>query len=137
MSLPFPSIAAILVFYIVFLLWILSGNAPKSKVHDKVLVKRDKSSAHIIMLGLLVSTGLSFIFSALRVAMLSRSAYYLGIVLMVIGIVVRQWAVATLGTFFTSIVSVQETQRVVQNGPYRTVRHPAYSGAILTLLGLV
>ena len=58
-----------------------------------------------------------------------------GLVLMCAGIAVRQWAVATLGRFFTIDVRVQPGQTVVEDGPYRWVRHPSYTGLILTFLG--
>jgi protein-S-isoprenylcysteine O-methyltransferase Ste14 len=59
-----------------------------------------------------------------------------GLVLMCAGIAIRQWALATLGRFFTIDVRVQAGQAVVDGGPYRWVRHPAYTGLILTFLGL-
>ena len=58
-----------------------------------------------------------------------------GLVLMCTGIALRQWAVATLGRFFTIDVRVEPGQTVVEGGPYRWVRHPAYTGLILTFLG--
>lgn len=58
-----------------------------------------------------------------------------GIVLMCAGIALRQWAVGTLGRFFTIDVRVQPSQTVVDRGPYRWVRHPAYTGLILTFFG--
>ena len=58
-----------------------------------------------------------------------------GLALMCAGIAVRQWAVATLGRFFTIDVRVQPDQTVVDGGPYRWVRHPSYTGLILTFLG--
>ena len=58
-----------------------------------------------------------------------------GLVLMCAGIAVRQWAVVTLGRFFTIDVRVQPGQTVVDRGPYRWVRHPSYTGLILTFLG--
>ena len=58
-----------------------------------------------------------------------------GLVLMCAGIALRQWAVATLGRFFTIDVRVQPGQTVVDRGPYRRVRHPSYTGLILTFLG--
>ena len=58
-----------------------------------------------------------------------------GLVLMCAGIAIRQWAVATLGRFFTIDVRVQPDQTVVDGGPYCWVRHPSYTGLILTFLG--
>lgn len=58
-----------------------------------------------------------------------------GLVLMAAGICVRQWAVFTLGRFFTADVRVQAHQPVIDRGPYRWVRHPSYSGLIIFFLG--
>jgi protein-S-isoprenylcysteine O-methyltransferase Ste14 len=38
--------------------------------------------------------------------------------------------------FAAPVVKVQSDQKVVDTGPYATVRHPMYSGAILMFLGL-
>jgi protein-S-isoprenylcysteine O-methyltransferase Ste14 len=59
-----------------------------------------------------------------------------GLLLMWLGIALRQWAVWTLGRFFTVVVRVTDGQSVVDRGPYRWVRHPSYAGLLLTLLGL-
>src|SRR5579871_4039046 len=42
----------------------------------------------------------------------------------------------TLGRYFTFDVAVRAGQPVVQSGPYRFVRHPAYSGTLLSLFGI-
>jgi protein-S-isoprenylcysteine O-methyltransferase Ste14 len=62
--------------------------------------------------------------------------FVVGLVLMWLGIALREWAVLTLGRFFTVVVRVTEEQSVVDRGPYRWVRHPSYTGLLLTLLGL-
>jgi protein-S-isoprenylcysteine O-methyltransferase Ste14 len=62
--------------------------------------------------------------------------FLIGVVLMWLGIVVRQWAVWTLGRFFTVVVRVTDDQTVVDRGPYHWVRHPSYTGLLMTLVGL-
>jgi protein-S-isoprenylcysteine O-methyltransferase Ste14 len=62
--------------------------------------------------------------------------FVLGLVLMASGGVVRQWAILVLGRFFTVDVRVQPGQTVVDRGPYRWVRHPAYTGMIVFLVGV-
>ncbi len=61
--------------------------------------------------------------------------FVLGLILMGAGIVLRQWSILTLGRFFTTDVRLQEGQTVVETGPYRWVRHPSYTGLLVTLLG--
>ena len=63
-------------------------------------------------------------------------AFVAGLVLMCAGIALRQWSVAVLGRFFTIDVRVQSEHAVVESGPYRWVRHPSYTGLILTFLGI-
>jgi protein-S-isoprenylcysteine O-methyltransferase Ste14 len=58
-----------------------------------------------------------------------------GIALILLGVALRWWAIRVLGRLFTRNVAVHTNQTVVQSGPYRFVRHPAYSGTLLTLLG--
>jgi protein-S-isoprenylcysteine O-methyltransferase Ste14 len=61
----------------------------------------------------------------------------LGIAVALLGIALRWWAVLTLGRFFTTRVITRPDQTVVQSGPYRWVRHPSYTGALLTVLGVL
>jgi len=56
--------------------------------------------------------------------------------LLAAGIVLRIWAIVHLGRYFTVDVAIQQGQHVIQDGPYRFVRHPSYSGSILALIGL-
>lgn len=59
----------------------------------------------------------------------------LGLFLMATGICIRQWAIVTLGRFFTADLRVRPDQPVVDHGPYRWVRHPSYTGLIAFLAG--
>ena len=51
------------------------------------------------------------------------------------GIALRIWAVRTLGRFFTYQVMTTDDQVVVTNGPYRAVRHPSYTGLLISCVG--
>jgi protein-S-isoprenylcysteine O-methyltransferase Ste14 len=61
--------------------------------------------------------------------------FALGIACIVAGAGFRLWAVLTLGRFFTLDVRVASDQRVVTGGPYRWLRHPSYTGLLISLLG--
>src|SRR5207253_5999714 len=63
--------------------------------------------------------------------------FYFGIALMVIGVVIRQYAIAVLGRYHTMDVTTRQDQPLVEAGPYRWVRHPSYSGAFLTVIGIL
>jgi protein-S-isoprenylcysteine O-methyltransferase Ste14 len=59
-----------------------------------------------------------------------------GIALIVLGTVLRSYAIHVLGRYFVITVAVGPDQQVVERGPYRLIRHPSYTGALLSLLGI-
>ncbi len=59
-----------------------------------------------------------------------------GVALIWLGVGLRLWAISVLGRFFQLVVVVQEQQRVIDEGPYRVIRHPAYAGNLLAAVGL-
>ncbi len=59
-----------------------------------------------------------------------------GFMLCVLGLCLRYWSRRTLGRYFTIGVVKQEGHVVIQDGPYRFVRHPAYLLFVLLYLGL-
>ena len=61
--------------------------------------------------------------------------FWVGIVLMVAGVALRWYSVAFLGDAFTRSVTVSDGQTVVDTGPYAVVRHPTYTGILLTIVG--
>ncbi len=65
-----------------------------------------------------------------------QAVFDAGIILMLAGVAFRWYAIRVLGPFFSVVVNTQPGQKVVEVGPYRWLRHPSYSGAILTLFGL-
>jgi protein-S-isoprenylcysteine O-methyltransferase Ste14 len=79
---------------------------------------------------------IAFGFSLVRIALLPDWVFYPGIALMFGGIFLRQWSVTILGGFFSVLVSVQEGQTIIRRGPYRFIRHPSYTGTLLTLTGI-
>lgn len=59
-----------------------------------------------------------------------------GLVLMGSGLTLRWWAVAALGSNFSVEVGIQPEQELIAVGPYRWVRHPSYTGSLLTIIGV-
>lgn len=137
----FPSSVAASVFSLVVLLWILSevvgvGIIPHVRRRGTRIKKEDRGSHLLLWMSIFVSIIIAFSLAGSGIAILPSWVYYPGIVLMVSGIVLRQWSIAVLGQFFSGTVGIQEGQKVVDTGPYRLVRHPSYTGALLILVGL-
>ncbi len=64
-------------------------------------------------------------------------ARLLGSLVALSGVALREWAILTLGRLFTQSVMIREQHVVVATGPYRWLRHPSYTGTLLTLVGLM
>ena len=60
----------------------------------------------------------------------------LGVGLCLAGIALRQWAVASLGEFFSTSIKIKPDHVLIGDGPYRICRHPSYLGALMSLTGL-
>jgi protein-S-isoprenylcysteine O-methyltransferase Ste14 len=56
--------------------------------------------------------------------------------LILFGAAFRWYAIRSLGRYFTRDVAVSGDQPVIQAGPYRLVRHPAYTGTLITMVGV-
>jgi len=63
--------------------------------------------------------------------------HLIGFIIFVTGIIFRQWAIKTLGKTYSHIVRKVEDYEIIDSGPYRYIRHPAYAGMILANLGIV
>jgi protein-S-isoprenylcysteine O-methyltransferase len=60
----------------------------------------------------------------------------IGFGLFVAGLALRWYAIGYLGKFFTVNVAVHSEHQLIEAGPYRFVRHPSYTGALIVFLGL-
>ena len=60
---------------------------------------------------------------------------WFGIACMLPGIALRIWSVKVLGRFYTRTLLTTSDQQVVEEGPYRLVRHPGYAGSLLVWVG--
>lgn len=59
----------------------------------------------------------------------------LGIGLFSLGLCLRWYSIFYLGKYFTVNVAIADDHRVIDTGPYRYIRHPSYTGALLAFAG--
>jgi protein-S-isoprenylcysteine O-methyltransferase Ste14 len=64
------------------------------------------------------------------------AAFASGMAIMAGGVVLRGWSFYALGRYFTAVIKVSPDQPVVNNGPYRWLRHPSYAGGLLAEIGI-
>lgn len=96
----------------------------------------DRGSALGIFAAMIVAQAIASLEFATAASLPASSAIAAGMVLSTLGLGLRLWSIRTLGRSFTSLVEVSSGQRLVDSGPYRVLRHPSYTGALLTALGM-
>jgi protein-S-isoprenylcysteine O-methyltransferase len=69
-----------------------------------------------------------------RVALPLDLVTWSALLAMVGGLTLRTSAVVLLGPWFTWNVTVQPGQELVSHGPYRFIRHPSYTGALIVFV---
>jgi protein-S-isoprenylcysteine O-methyltransferase Ste14 len=139
--LPYTEPGARIAFYLVFGSWVLLEWLAALRSHRNRHGAPPKPGSLLVVLAF-IGGGLGATFAVAgdaRGAAIPHGRWLLfvaGLALMIAGTVIRQWAVAVLGPFFTTDVRVQPGQTVVDRGPYRWVRHPSYTGMIVTFVGI-
>lgn len=100
--------------------------------------RQDRGSYYWVVFGIVAGFIVAIALASSHALTLPYVAAWLvpGLIVAWAGLLLRVWAVLTLGRSFTTRVVVLSDQRVVTTGPYRLVRHPSYLGLLIMFLGL-
>lgn len=98
--------------------------------------KEDRWSRLLLALTMYLPICIAFYCAFSNIAVMPSWTFFPGIFLIILGIVIRQWSVAVLGSFFSLDVGTQKGQKIVKKGPYKLVGHPSYTGILLIVLGI-
>ena len=106
---------------------------------SKTGTKQDRSTLGTIWLVIAVSI-MAGIFVARNFAAAAlpqgRMLAWVAVMLFLVGLALRWWAIIILGRFFTVDVTIEKDHELVERGPFRILRHPSYTGVLLAFLGL-
>jgi protein-S-isoprenylcysteine O-methyltransferase Ste14 len=128
-------------FWSAYLLWFVLETVTSrlKRLRDRSAA-RDRGSYKLIMgllwTGLFLDFGFAFALPQAAISWRRSFVFFSGIVLVLAGLAFRFYSMSLLGRFFTYSVAVQSGQTVVETGPYRYIRHPSYTGALITLAGV-
>ena len=89
-----------------------------------------------LYIGIFLALGLASTIPQATITWNRLVMFFAGIVITLLGIALRMYAIRILGRYFTRDVATHAGQPVIQSGPYTFIRHPAYSGTMLTMFGL-
>lgn len=119
-------------------IWFVTSRGRRSTSNKHT----DNGTIWLIMLGWYSSLMAGALFRSqsmpqvVRNLLLPHFTYYIGIVFIVAGVIIRCTAVGTLKHAFTLSVQTTDSQHLIQTGLYGIVRNPAYTGSIISLLGV-
>ena len=122
---------------IVCIIWVASELAVMALKHARGNAsRRDRGSLRVLWAGISVATVVASMMKGYRPTRIGYDTFWIGLGLILIGIVIRAIAIATLWRYFTVDVSIREGHELVDHGIYRVIRHPSYTGSLLSFLGL-
>ena len=126
-------------FLTIYSLWILSEISLSLFRRSKKSYNKnaDKGSLGMIWVIIIIANTLAYNVSRWIELPISTdpAIRYVGLGLIIVGIVIRLTIVASLGKFFTVNVTILEDHKLKQDGFYRYVRHPSYSASLLSFIG--
>ena len=88
-------------------------------------------------LALLLPRHVAVAWLTMRILPSSAAGFWIGFVLVALGLAFAVAARAVLGSNWSGVVTVKQDHELIRSGPYRWVRHPIYTGLLVALLGSV
>jgi protein-S-isoprenylcysteine O-methyltransferase Ste14 len=127
------------IFFLTYIIWILSeiilNRFFRSGKSDKK--SADKNTELYLWVSIIVSITIG-IFVRIKFSspiFFNEQLALIGITLIIIGIIIRLITIKQLGRLFTVDVTIRDNHQLMQNGFYKYLRHPSYTGSLLSFLG--
>lgn len=104
----------------------------------RVTSSGDKGSLWLLYGLIAVGYSLSFAIGATKIGRVYPwSTYFIiGMVLVVLGLMIRIYSILTLKQYFTYSVAKIENQKIIESGLYKFIRHPGYLGQLIIFIGI-
>lgn len=127
------------VFYIIYAIWLLSEILLNRLLHSSKQDKKgaDKNSLQLIWITILIAIPLSIVIASNYFLPIAHTINinYAGLVIILLGMIIRFMAVYSLGRMFTVDVTFRKEHQLKQDGMYKYVRHPSYTGSLVSFIG--
>lgn len=122
---------------VICLIWIIAEiRLARSKAQSERIQVSERRSQGRLWIGIVTGLGLALLFKNLAWAPIPIDylpRQFVALLFFLAGLILRYRAVIRLADFFTTHVTIQHQHQLIVDGPYRWLRHPAYSGLLLAL----
>ena len=139
--LPVCDLVVMIAFFAVYLLWSTVFEAVIYQDPDEYVIKDDDKKSYIylqltFMIALFFATidfvGLHYT----RIMVMEPYIIYAGFTLFIVSCLIRWWGFKSIGKFFNPRVAIYDNHKLVTTGAYRNIRHPLYSGSLLSFIAI-
>jgi protein-S-isoprenylcysteine O-methyltransferase Ste14 len=124
---------------VIFAIFIIFATQPKMNWAD--LFNRDDNYSMLgILLMAIVVVNIAVIEWSIKSEQLLENDLLIqieGFTLIWGGMVFRIYAIKTLSIYFSVLAEIQENHQLCEKGVYKVIRHPSYTGVIITLIGIL
>ncbi len=135
----YPSIAYGIIFTVSFWAWFLFEMWVYSRDRGKDRPRSAGGGGRVfiaVVLAITLAVNLPRLAPAWDIRSYFVPIFVVGIVLIWAGLLFRFWSVQTLGRLFSTKLVIQQGHQLITQGPYKYLRNPSYTGALVTFAGI-
>lgn len=134
------SLIAGIVLMVIYMLWIIL-EAKFITVQDSQLGKAslDKGTFEFYFYSkwFTVYSALIYVKVSAESFIHNHALLLVGVIIYGIGVAFRLWSIKVLGNYYSHHVRIKDKHKIVNTGPYSTLRHPSYLGMFVAHIGFV
>jgi protein-S-isoprenylcysteine O-methyltransferase Ste14 len=110
----------------------------KQKRKQDIVKSVDKASIWILIIFIMIGYFLSFWIGATKIGRIFHwnTFFAIGVILTLVGLVIRISSIMTLKQHFTFTVTKIENHELIETGLYKIIRHPGYLGQLIIFAGI-
>lgn len=121
----------------IFMLWGLSEIILNIAARSKAGKSEAKDRGSIVIIWVTLSVSIfAGVLIAVKYPAFGEVQTITGAALVIAGVAFRWFAIISLGRMFTTNVSIQSGHKLKTDGLYGVLRHPSYTGSLMSFLGL-
>ncbi|MFK5958921.1 MAG: isoprenylcysteine carboxylmethyltransferase family protein [Lutibacter sp.] len=122
----------------IYAFWFLSEVILRMLLHskNKEFKSKDNSTLNLIWVLIFLAIFLAVYASNFNFLITKDiTIYYVALLFICIGIILKFAVIADLGKFFTVDVTIKQNHKLKTDGFYKYVRHPSYAVSLLSFIG--